>query len=519
VTDTAFGEDDVGLKNRVGLVVVAEGAVEFTVLETDPFVRRGIDRERVRLIEQVEVRIYAPIGLVSIRENPARCKKNRIVLSQHLQQPYGPADTVRMRGIRARIFGLAALLGVVVVAGGPGMAADAADPYVPPCSWDAATATLTLTGTTPDPQSGRERILTDTCSVPGVTDVESAMRRVEAYPQSGKAVVVAQYHQTQRTDLTWRLHAPAGVKAPDLVARVELDPRIDGAPWKVKGVAGGLVLDGDGIPNIEVDDPTSWSWEIATRNATGTINLSRATPSTTHWSYVYIASKKAIAGATVIGPRNGAGLVVSGGPRNDVITTYQGDDVVSGGAGNDVITTGAGDDSVGGGQGNDAISTGAGQDRVHADIGVGLGTAVGPPGNDVVRVGSGTNYVLIQNGHDSVIGGPGTDVVQVFSPDATRDRRQTLGNLSLGGGRDYVDMGAVRLVRRIDCGSGRRDTVLGSATGTYSINLARLHGCEAVGPFRLIVNFIFPYTDQFDKDGLHRVWICRSHVICPAGRR
>jgi hypothetical protein len=125
---------------------------------------------------------------------------------------------------------------------------------------------------------------------------------------------------------------------------------------------------------------------------------------------------------------------------------------INGGGGDDTICAGMGDDIVRGGGGNDTILGDGDQDRLFGDKGRDL--LLGGAGNDDLRGGSGNDRAAGGDGTDRVDGGAGND---------------TLDDQALGGeGRDQLLGGSgndrIRTARggadRVDCGSGRGDSVL-----------------------------------------------------------
>lgn len=134
--------------------------------------------------------------------------------------------------------------------------------------------------------------------------------------------------------------------------------------------------------------------------------------------------------------------------------TGEGNDQFTGGPRRDVVQLGPGRDIAEGRQGNDSIAGGPGSDSISGDASY---TADRPPrkgGRDVLAGGSGNDYIAPGSGRDTVKGGPGRDIVYSVGD---RDR-------------DYVD-----------CGAGRRDSLLGVDHRGIRFREKAVFGCETVG--------------------------------------
>lgn len=138
----------------------------------------------------------------------------------------------------------------------------------------------------------------------------------------------------------------------------------------------------------------------------------------------------------------GGADIFNGGPLNDK---------ASGGAGNDILKGWGGNDTLIGGKGEDSI---AGDGDYSFD----------PPrggGNDVLIGGPTTDYISPGSGRDKVFSGAGNDIV----------------NSVIDRDRDIVD-----------CGAGRRDSLLGVNSRGIRIKERRVRGCETVsaGTFGIV---------------------------------
>ena len=100
-------------------------------------------------------------------------------------------------------------------------------------------------------------------------------------------------------------------------------------------------------------------------------------------------------------------ITLTGGPGNDDLRGYGGDDVLTAGAGDDrlagmagidLLDGGPGDDTSYGGAGNDQQTGGAGNDRLY-----------GGPGDDRLNGGAGDDLISGGPGEDQLTGGEGAD--------------------------------------------------------------------------------------------------------------
>ena len=140
--------------------------------------------------------------------------------------------------------------------------------------------------------------------------------------------------------------------------------------------------------------------------------------------------------ATIVGT-NGADAL-TGTPGADVIALLAGNDSVASGAGSDSACGGGGNDSLLGGSGNDRLTGDSGNDRLTGESGRDRLSA--GSGRDRLSGGSGNDRLTGDEGNDRITTGPGRNVVSAGSGNDVVSARN--------GSRD-----------RINCGSGRRDTV------------------------------------------------------------
>ena len=85
----------------------------------------------------------------------------------------------------------------------------------------------------------------------------------------------------------------------------------------------------------------------------------------------------------------GGADTLSGGPLDDLLRAYAGNDSINGGAGNDTCDGGDGNDQVRGGQGDDSLSGGAGNDFISGDRGSQVG------GDTIIDMGHGDQMILV----------------------------------------------------------------------------------------------------------------------------
>ena len=154
--------------------------------------------------------------------------------------------------------------------------------------------------------------------------------------------------------------------------------------------------------------------------------------------------------ATIVGT-NGADAL-TGTPGADVIALLAGNDSVASGAGSDSACGGGGNDRMLGGSGNDRLAGDSGNDRLTGESGRDRLSA--GSGRDRLSGGSGNDRLTGDEGNDRITTGPGRNVVSAGSGNDVVSARN--------GSRD-----------RINCGSGRRDTVTAD-------RVDRLTGCERV---------------------------------------
>ncbi|KRA31018.1 MULTISPECIES: calcium-binding protein [unclassified Nocardioides] len=121
---------------------------------------------------------------------------------------------------------------------------------------------------------------------------------------------------------------------------------------------------------------------------------------------------------------------------DDLICTFgsQGDTIV-GGPGNDRIFTWGGDDVIYGGDGADEVHGGGGHDVIHGD-----------DGNDVLFGGAGSDLIIGDGGDDTMHGGDGDDRL-----------RGLIGNNDKGDGGAGDDLCRFGTEHRTSCGTWTRD--------------------------------------------------------------
>jgi hypothetical protein len=131
----------------------------------------------------------------------------------------------------------------------------------------------------------------------------------------------------------------------------------------------------------------------------------------------------------------GGADIFNGGPRNDKADGGPGNDILKGWGGNDLIIGGPGEDSI----------AGDGDYSFNPPRGGGNDTLIGGPSKDYISPGS---------GRDKVFGGGGNDVVSSVV-DSDRDI--------------------------VDCGAGRRDSLLGANSKGIRFRERAVINCETVG--------------------------------------
>ncbi|MFL6857074.1 MAG: hypothetical protein ACJ8EB_04100, partial [Allosphingosinicella sp.] len=143
---------------------------------------------------------------------------------------------------------------------------------------------------------------------------------------------------------------------------------------------------------------------------------------------------------------------IEGGPGDDVLTGGDDADILRGESGDDLLTGGGGADSLDGGAGDDIVLGGDGNDVLTSDT-TGTDYLGGEDGNDSINLvrtdnrvpsaafisgGAGDDGISVQirEGHTVTIdAGEGDDYVRFTE-------LYTSANVTLGGGRDLVDIGA-----------------------------------------------------------------------------
>ena len=135
---------------------------------------------------------------------------------------------------------------------------------------------------------------------------------------------------------------------------------------------------------------------------------------------------------------------IRGGSSTDRIEGGFGDDVLHGQSGNDRVNGSRGGDRINGGSSNDVISAGSSGDRVAGDEG--NDRINGNSGNDLLKGNSGKDRITGSTGRDRISSGSGAD--RINSRDGQRDR--------------------------VNCGSGRRDTVVADRRDRVSGNCERV---------------------------------------------
>lgn len=145
------------------------------------------------------------------------------------------------------------------------------------------------------------------------------------------------------------------------------------------------------------------------------------------------------------------------------------------GGGADIFNGGPGDDRADGGQGNDILKGWRGNDLL-----------IGGPGEDsIAGDGDYSAKPPRRGGNDVLIGGPTTDYI---SPGSGRDK------VFSGGGNDVIGSISDRDRDIVNCGAGRRDSLLGINYRGIRFREKSITGCETVG------------SGIFGK-----VWSCRKH--------
>ncbi|MDQ2622652.1 MAG: hypothetical protein M3Y45_06385 [Actinomycetota bacterium] len=132
------------------------------------------------------------------------------------------------------------------------------------------------------------------------------------------------------------------------------------------------------------------------------------------------------------------------------------------GGGADIFNGGPGNDKADGGPGNDILKGWRGNDML-----------IGGPGEDSIA-GDGDYSFNPQprGGNDILIGGPTTDYI---SPGSGRDK------VFSGGGNDVVNSVVDKDRDFVNCGAGRRDSLLGVNSRGIRFKEKAVIGCETVG--------------------------------------
>lgn len=140
-------------------------------------------------------------------------------------------------------------------------------------------------------------------------------------------------------------------------------------------------------------------------------------------------------------------------PIRTFLNGGRGNDQLIGGRKSDMLVGGPGRDLIKGMKGNDAVSGGAGVDSLSGDDDYVLDKPPARGGNDRVFGGPGRDYIYPGSGRDLVVAGPGNDIV---SSVLDRDR-------------DVVN-----------CGAGRKDSLLGVNSRGIRFAEKAVIGCETV---------------------------------------
>lgn len=104
------------------------------------------------------------------------------------------------------------------------------------------------------------------------------------------------------------------------------------------------------------------------------------------------------------------GIVLRGGPEDDLLSGEAGDDTLIGNQGNDTLTGGAGNDRLLGGSGDDLLIGGAGDDTMFG--GDGSDKMRGAAGNDEMYGGADDDLMFGGAGNDLMHGEDGDDVLE-----------------------------------------------------------------------------------------------------------
>lgn len=156
------------------------------------------------------------------------------------------------------------------------------------------------------------------------------------------------------------------------------------------------------------------------------------------------------------------------GTGDDLIRSYDGDDVINASSGNNTVIAGNGDDLINTLGGNDTINTGNGNSIINASSGVnavasgdGNNAINSGDGADTVVVGNGNNNIHVSAGNNSVRAGDGTNIIDSRAGNDTivvgngnaniitagdGDNNITLGNgagniIAAGSGNDTISVG------------------------------------------------------------------------------
>ncbi len=117
---------------------------------------------------------------------------------------------------------------------------------------------------------------------------------------------------------------------------------------------------------------------------------------------------------------------IQGTSKNDLIITFNGNDVIDSGGGNDCIVTLDGNKTIDGGSGQDNIKSQNGNSKIN-----------GGSGNDTINFGTGNSTVVGGSGDDTITGGGGNNVLGGGSGnDKLNNGNSTSGKADGGSGVD-----------------------------------------------------------------------------------
>jgi Ca2+-binding RTX toxin-like protein len=269
----------------------------------------------------------------------------------------------------------------------------AAAQAAPDCTFDPATATVTLSVTAnvttaiivgADGTITARSLGTSDCGGATTTTVDTIL--IQPGPGGGL--------QEAGVDLLGPLSpgaSGAGIKVHTTAFVEGVAIAYPGSPRSVLGAAG-LDVDGDGSVDVDFTPGTS--------------------PLVVRTKFKHEPRYLSARGGGGTGGPARAGVTLAGGGGNDTLLAADNGTRLKGGGGDDTLTGGAGPDNLKGGGGNDTIDGGAGNDFI--DAGRGNDTITGGPGSDRIRGGDGDDVIFARDGEaDQVFGDAGTDTATV----------------------------------------------------------------------------------------------------------